>query len=126
VERDLDGVRLQVEHRGDLAGGQVGPVTERDQLAVAGLEPPDRAGQREAAERLVLELPRVRLVGDVDRELQARRPSLDATAGDSDQPRQRLALAGVVALPVPDRALERLARDVLGVRPVTDPVRTYE
>ncbi len=44
VQRDLDRVRPDAQHLGDLLRGQVGAEAERDQLAVALVERRDRGG----------------------------------------------------------------------------------
>ena len=48
---------------------------------------------------------------------------VDAATGDPDQPRQGFPPGRVVALSIAERALEDLARDVFGIRPVAQPVR---
>ena len=46
----------------------------------------------------------------------------DLSSRDADQPRGRIALAGVEAIAVAERAFDRRRGDVLGVRAVADPV----
>ena len=48
---------------------------------------------------------------------------VDGAPRDADQPRGRVALAGVVRGPVPQRPLDRRRRDVLGLGAVAEPVR---
>src|SRR5215216_4760598 len=122
MQGHFDRIRLCPLELGDLARREVGAVAERDQLAVPLLEAPDRARNRDSPQRVVLEVAVVsglQLLRDV---LELRRPSLDAAPRDPDQPRDRLALARVVALAVAEGPLERLARQVLGVWAVADAV----
>src|SRR5581483_4870964 len=122
VERDLDRVRAQLEQLSDLARGEVGAVAERDELAVALVEPRHRLAELKPAERALL-VPLARALRRlVDRRLPAERGVGDAAADDADEPGGRIAAARVEARAVAERTLEGLARDVLGVRPVADPV----
>src|SRR5436190_5186982 len=123
VEGDLDRIRPQAQLLADLPRGQVGAVPERDQLLVAGVEPLDRVPERQPPDGFFLEVAGRRLRGRLRHRLGGWRDGIDdAPAGDSDQPRDRLALPMVVAVAIAQRSLEHIARDVLSIRAVTDPV----
>ena len=123
VERDLDGVRLQADELADLAGGQVGAVAERDQLAVALAERRHRPAKVEPRRRVGIELSRRDLIGHLgDGERLRTEVLADLSSGDPDQPRSRFTLAGVEAVAVAERAFDRRRGDVLGVGAVADPV----
>jgi len=120
VQRDLDRVRPELEQLPDLPGGEIGAVTERDELAVAFVEPAERAGKVEPKRRVPFGHRQLWRVLD---ELQpAGEQVLDGASGDSDEPSRRRAPARVVARAVTERALERIRGRVLGVRAVAEPV----
>src|SRR5919204_6563256 len=123
MECDLDGVRLHPDDLSDLARGEIGAVTERDELALALVERGDGLRDLETPERIVLEIARRGLVLDIGLgETRRTRRLGDAPPCDADQPRNRVAFPRVVALAVPERPLERVARDVLGLHTRPDPV----
>ena len=123
MERHLDRVRLQAEELADLAGSQVGAVAERDQLAVAVAERRHRLAKIEPRRRVGIELSRRDLVRQLRHGERLRAEVLaDLSSGNADQPRGRIALAGVEAVAVAERAFESRRGDVLGVGPVADPV----
>ena len=101
MERDLDGVHSQAEQLGDLFGGQVGAVAERDELAVAEAEGCHRGLHRQPVD--VVE-GAARILGQfVDRLV--RQPGRfavpvgDAAARNSEEPGDRRPLVGpVIAL----------------------------
>ena len=92
MEGDFDRVRLDALELRDLARGEIGPVAERDQLAVTLLELPDGAGDGDPTERVVLEVAVVGSVHVLCGVLERPGLSLHAPAGDPDQPCDRLAL----------------------------------
>jgi hypothetical protein len=112
VQGDFDRIRLRPLELGDLARRQVGALAESDQLAVTLLEACDRSGERDPPQRVVPELAVVGSVQLLGCMLELWRPALDAATCDPDQPRDRFALAGVVALAVAEGPLERLARQI--------------
>ena len=122
MEAHLDRVRADPQVLRDLRRGQIGAVAEGDQLAITLVELLDRGPQLEPANGFLLDL--TSGVRELGRRL-ALPPGVglaDATAGDSEQLGDRGALLRVVPVPVADRALERLADDVLGVGPVAETV----
>src|SRR4051794_7241447 len=124
VERDLDGVRLQPEHLADLACGEVGAVTEREQLAFPFVDLGKSRREFRTLGRLVLEIAGRCLIERLAEERRSpQKMIVDAAPGDSDEPRRRLPFARVERVAGAQRALERLGRHVLGVRPVAEPVR---
>jgi hypothetical protein len=124
VERDLDGVRLELEQIGDLADLQIGAVAQRDQLPVALAESGDGGVECEPVDRIRLEIARRLDLRRLARKRRARRKStLNRPPRDAEQPGDRLSLGRVVAVAIPERVLEDVARDVLCVRPVAQPVR---
>jgi hypothetical protein len=91
VERHLNGIRLQTEDLPDLARGEIGAVSERDEVLGTLVEALNRCCNREPLERLAFEI-----FGRADLQLLAglgARPPhrvVYAAACDPDQPRQRL------------------------------------
>ena len=123
VQRNLDGVRLHVEHLADLARGEVGAVAQGDQLPVARAEQRDRLPEIEPEGGVRGELARGDLLGDVlDGNRLLAEVLADAAPGDPDQPGCGVAAARVEPVAVAQRTLERGRGDVLRVGAVPDPV----
>src|SRR6266550_6996992 len=123
MQRDLVGVRLQPEHRADLASAEIGPVAQGDELSAAVIQSRDRARERQALEGARFEVVRSRL-------LEIRRAGLGGhvtatvnnAAGNPDQPGEGPSAARVIARPVLQRPFEDLAREVFGIGPIPNPV----
>jgi hypothetical protein len=124
VQSHLYGVRLHAEHFADLARAQIGAVPHRDQLAAALVEPLDCIRDDNALHGLALQVLTRRLLAHlrIRKRPAARQRIVDATAGDSKEPRQRTAARVVIARAVPQCTLEHFARHVLGVGPITEAV----
>src|SRR5262249_18549507 len=125
LERDLDGMRLLAGDLCYLLRGQVGTEAKRDELAARLVELRDRGTEGQTANRIGGKSAgrrRVRRLVELVRRAPEREIG-EAAAGDADQPADRRALRRVVAVPVAERTGKGLARDVLGVGPVADPVR---
>ena len=119
MKRNLHRIRLQAQDLADLAGGEIGAVAQRDQIARTLVEAPHRGGNREPLQGLHFQI----FAGGQVRLMTAFGPGpchgvVDAAAGDPDQPRQRLPTGRVVALAVAQGAFEDLARNVFGIGPV--------
>src|SRR5439155_6854194 len=123
MHRHPDRARLETEQLPDLLRGQVGPVAQSDKLTVTRLEPCDRGAKLETAQRLLVVSRDELLWQLVRRALSFERRVRDAASCDPDQPRCRIAATRVEAVAVAERTLERLTRNVLGVRAVANPVR---
>src|SRR5688500_14421590 len=103
MKRHLDRIRTRPEQLRNLARSEIGPVAERDQLAVTLIERVDRARDSQAPDRLRLEIAGRRLVHSFARQLEPRPAAVDAALRDPEQPGDRLAFLRVVALPVAER-----------------------
>jgi hypothetical protein len=90
VERNVDGVRLHLQELGDLPAREIGPVAERDQLALAWIERADCVGDREPFDRTRRMVAGVGPFVDGGMSALLPPPVVDAAAGDPDQPREGL------------------------------------
>src|SRR5262249_13153611 len=101
VQRDLCRVRRHLEPVRDLRSGQVRAVPERDQLPVPCAQREQGVREGEPLDSPLVEASVVGGLGNLAENLRRRRErGVDAPPGDAEQPDDRLALRGVVALAV--------------------------
>ena len=122
MERDLYGIRPQSEDLRDLPRLQVRAITHGDEFALARVEGRDRRVKIDSAYDFLLEITGGRDICVIRHRVPRPHHRLQLTTGDPDQPGDGVAFRRLVATAITKCALEYVARDVLGVRAVADPV----
>jgi hypothetical protein len=124
VEGDLDGIRLNSQNVTNLPCREVGAISKRNEFLVSLFESRDRGHEAQAPRGVFLQIAGCgHLSRFVDELAPVTERVVDASSRDPEQPCDGVAERGVIGLAVTQRALERVARDVLGVGTVAEPVR---